>query len=59
MRRFAWTTVHVTWREHDGLWHTRDPFPIGGVVEDPATGVAAAAFGGYVREIGWSSCRPS
>ncbi len=29
----------------------RDPFPPGGVVEDPATGAAAAAFGGYLREL--------
>jgi PhzF family phenazine biosynthesis protein len=32
--------------------HARDPFPVGGVVEDPATGAAAAAFGGYLRAIG-------
>lgn len=25
----------------------------GGVVEDPATGAAAAAFAGYLRDIGW------
>jgi PhzF family phenazine biosynthesis protein len=30
----------------------RDPFPVGGVVEDPATGAAAAAFGAYLREFG-------
>jgi PhzF family phenazine biosynthesis protein len=30
----------------------RDPFPVGGVYEDPATGAAAAAFGGYLRELG-------
>ena len=28
------------------------PFPPGGVVEDPATGASAAAFGGYLRELG-------
>ena len=26
--------------------------PVGGVVEDPATGAAAAAFGNYLRETG-------
>ena len=51
MRRRAWTTVHLTWRERDDLWHARDPFPVGGVVEDPATGAAAAAFGGYLRAL--------
>jgi PhzF family phenazine biosynthesis protein len=45
----AWTTVHVVWAESDTLFHARDPFPPGGVVEDPATGAAAAAFGGYLR----------
>ncbi|AEM80183.1 PhzF family phenazine biosynthesis protein [Streptomyces violaceusniger] len=37
----------------DGVvFHARDPFPVGGVVEDPATGAAAAAFGGYLRALG-------
>ncbi len=29
----------------------RNPFPTGGVVEDPATGAAAAAFGAYLRAL--------
>lgn len=33
-------------------FHARDPFPVGGVVEDPATGAAAAAFGGDLRDLG-------
>ena len=33
-------------------FHARNPFPPGGVVEDPATGAAAAALGGYLREGG-------
>ncbi|MFD4538499.1 PhzF family phenazine biosynthesis isomerase [Streptomyces bauhiniae] len=52
MRTHGWTTVHLVWRESDGSYHARDPFPIGGVVEDPATGAAAAAFGGYLRTVG-------
>ncbi|MFB4313559.1 PhzF family phenazine biosynthesis protein [Actinomadura sp. 21ATH] len=40
------------WRESAHVFHVRDPFPVGGVVEDPATGAAAAAFGAYLREIG-------
>ncbi|WP_233604761.1 PhzF family phenazine biosynthesis isomerase [Micromonospora sp. HM5-17] len=52
MRRRGWTTMHLVWRESDDLYHARDPFPVGGVVEDPATGAAAAAFGGYLRTIG-------
>lgn len=34
-------------------FHARNPFPIGGVYEDPATGAAAAALAGYLRDIGW------
>jgi PhzF family phenazine biosynthesis protein len=48
----GWTTVHLVWSEAADRYHARDPFPPGGVVEDPATGAAAAAFGGYLRTIG-------
>ncbi|MDQ1484428.1 MAG: hypothetical protein QOJ62_121 [Actinomycetota bacterium] len=47
-----WTTVQLAWRESPAVFHVRDPFPVGGVVEDPATGAAAAAFGHYLRELG-------
>jgi PhzF family phenazine biosynthesis protein len=46
-----WTTVDLVWRESPTVFHARNPFPPGGVREDPATGAAAAAFGGYLREI--------
>lgn len=46
------TTVQLVWREAADRFHARDPFPVGGVVEDPATGAAAAALGGYLRAIG-------
>ncbi|MEU9015793.1 PhzF family phenazine biosynthesis isomerase [Streptomyces sp. NPDC048479] len=52
MRAHDWTTVQLVWQESDTGFHARDPFPPGGVVEDPATGAAAAAFGGYLRTIG-------
>ncbi|MEU3794579.1 PhzF family phenazine biosynthesis isomerase [Streptomyces fructofermentans] len=55
MRRYGWTTVHLFWRESEERFHARDPFPVGGVVEDPATGAAAAAFGGYLRTLGTSA----
>jgi PhzF family phenazine biosynthesis protein len=45
------TTVHLVWRESALVFHARDPFPVGGKVEDPATGAAAAAFGAYLREL--------
>jgi PhzF family phenazine biosynthesis protein len=47
-----WTTIALVWREAPERFHVRNPFPVGGVYEDPATGAAAAAFGGYLRELG-------
>ncbi|WP_458244913.1 PhzF family phenazine biosynthesis protein [Streptomyces sp. MAI_2237] len=52
MDRTGWTTVDLVWRESPTVFHARNPFPPGGVVEDPATGAAAAALGGYLRELG-------
>jgi PhzF family phenazine biosynthesis protein len=52
MARKDWTTIDLVWRESPTVFHARNPFPPGGVVEDPATGAAAAAFGGYLRELG-------
>lgn len=52
MAERAWTTVHLVWAESRTVFHARDPFPPGGVIEDPATGAAAAAFGGYLRTLG-------
>jgi PhzF family phenazine biosynthesis protein len=49
MAERGWTTVHLVWAEIPTVFAARDPFPPGGVVEDPATGAAAAAFGGYLR----------
>lgn len=51
MAQRGWTTVHLVWAENPTVFHARDPFPPGGVVEDPATGAAAAAFGGYLRTL--------
>ncbi len=51
MRAHDLTTVDLVWRETQILFHARNPFPVGGVVEDPATGAAAAAFGGYLRAL--------
>jgi PhzF family phenazine biosynthesis protein len=52
MLREGLTTLQLIWRENDMTIHARDPFPVGGVVEDPATGAAAAALGGYLRDAG-------
>ncbi len=44
-------TLQLVWRETETRFHSRNPFPVGGVIEDPATGSAAAALGGYLRSI--------
>jgi len=41
-----WTTIDLVWRESPSIVHARNPFPPGGVVEDPATG---AGRGGVRR----------
>ena len=53
MRSADLTTLQLVWPEGDGRWSSRNPFPVGGVVEDPATGAAAAALGGYLRHYGF------
>jgi PhzF family phenazine biosynthesis protein len=52
MTQQRWTTIQLVWREAPTIFHVRDPFAAGGVVEDPATGAAAAALGHYLRETG-------
>lgn len=47
-----WTTLQLVHRTGPAEFRVRNPFPPGGIVEDPATGAAAAAFGGYLRELG-------
>lgn len=46
-------TISFIYAETDSLFHARNPFAAGGVYEDPATGAAAAALAGYLRDIGW------
>jgi PhzF family phenazine biosynthesis protein len=53
MAREGWTTMCLFCPDAEpGTFQVRNPFPPGGVVEDPATGAAAAAFGGYLRSTG-------
>jgi PhzF family phenazine biosynthesis protein len=47
------TTIVLAWAEGPQLFHTRNPFAIGGVYEDPATGAGTAALAGYLRDLGW------
>ena len=51
MREHALVTLQLIWPESKKRYHSRNPFAGSGVVEDPATGAAAAAFGGYLREL--------
>ena len=46
-------TISLLWNESDDVFHSRNAFASGGVYEDPATGAAAAALAGYLRDIGW------
>jgi len=54
MREQGLATISLLWPETDGLFHARNAFAAGGVYADPATGAAAAAFAGYLRDIDWS-----
>lgn len=53
MRREGFITVTLIHAEAPRLFHARNAFASGGVYEDPATGAAAAALAGYLRELGW------
>jgi PhzF family phenazine biosynthesis protein len=46
-------TLLLVWAEGPQTFHSRNAFAIGGVYEDPATGAATAALGGYLQSLGW------
>lgn len=52
MQDQALVTLQLIWPESKKRYHSRNLFAGSEVVEDPATGSAAAAFGGYLRELG-------
>ena len=54
MTRLKLVTINCLYQQHDSLFQSRNAFASGGVVEDPATGAAAAALGGYLRDAGIS-----
>ena len=47
------TTISLLYIESDRCFISRNAFAIGGVVEDAATGAAAAALGGALVDLGW------
>lgn len=51
-RRLALITVALVWRQDASTFRARNAGPSVGIVEDPATGAAAAALGGYLAELG-------
>jgi PhzF family phenazine biosynthesis protein len=53
MQAAGLVTVLLAFAETSRRFHTRNPFASGGVYEDPATGAATAALGGYLRDLGW------
>ena len=53
MRRHGLTTIMLVYVEDNRNFAVRNAFASGGVLEDPATGAAAAAFAGYLRDCGW------
>lgn len=49
---YGWpATITVLHSETAEQWHARNLFPVGSITEDPATGAAAAAAGGYLRAL--------
>ncbi len=52
MRARNLVTIMFAFAESDHIFHVRNAFASGGVLEDPATGAAAAAFSAYLRDSG-------
>jgi PhzF family phenazine biosynthesis protein len=53
MQRYGLTTISLVHAETPQRFHARNAFASGGVYEDPATGAAAAALAGYLRDLDW------
>ncbi len=51
-RGLALITVALVWRKDRLTFHARNPGPSVGILEDPATGAAAAALGAYLVSLG-------
>ena len=54
MRRHRVVTIMLVFIENERTFVVRNAFASGGVLEDPATGAATAAFAGYLRDRRWS-----
>jgi len=51
MADHGWVTVMLAWPESSSVHHARNVFPVGDIVEDPATGAAAAAYTAYLGSL--------
>jgi len=49
----GFATISLVVADGDRRFHSRNPFAAGGIYEDPATGAAAAALAGYLRDVRW------
>ena len=53
MEKESIVTISLLYKENENLYHSRNAFAYGGVIEDPATGSAAIALGEYLRDTGF------
>lgn len=53
MNAYGLVTIMLVHVCGDTEFNVRNAFSSGGVLEDPATGAAAAAFAGYLRDLDW------
>lgn len=53
MREHGLVTIMLVHARSNTEFDARNAFASGGVPEDPATGAAAAAFAGYLRDLNW------
>ena len=53
MRQHGLVTIMLVHIADNRNFDVRNAFASGGVLEDPATGAAAAAFAGYLRDVNW------
>jgi PhzF family phenazine biosynthesis protein len=53
MRSAGLVTIALVYARDAQGFDVRNAFASGGVLEDPATGAAAAAFAGYLRDLDW------
>ena len=53
MHKHQLVTIMLVYIDNERSFSVRNAFASGGVPEDPATGAAAAAFAGYLRDQAW------